>query len=124
MGLARSLAVVPAVVEIAAGLDCELLRHLASEDETPSTTELVDLLDGALVDEPPTSIGEEACFRSGYDGELDRLREVSAGGKNWVARLQSQERERTGIASLKVGFNQVFGLLHRGEQAEPGPRPR
>ena len=108
-GLGRSLAVVPAVVEITSNLDCELLQQLVSEDETPSTIELVDLLGRALVDEPPTSIGEGGMFRSGYDGELDRFREVSTDGKNWVARLQSQERERTGITSLKVGFNQVFG---------------
>jgi DNA mismatch repair protein MutS len=69
----------------------------------------VALIEGTLVDDPPLLIADGGLIRPGCDAELDELRQVSTGGKEWIARLQTQERERTGIGSLKVGFNQVFG---------------
>jgi DNA mismatch repair protein MutS len=62
-----------------------------------------------LVDRPPTAIGEEATIRPGVDAGLDELRALQTGGKDAIARIQAEERDRTGIASLKVGFNRVFG---------------
>jgi DNA mismatch repair protein MutS len=62
-----------------------------------------------LVARPPATIGEEATIANGVDQDLDRLRALRDGGKDAIARIQSAERERTGIASLKVGFNKVFG---------------
>ena len=107
-GLSRSLAVMPVVGELASSLGSDLMSHFVSE-EMPSTDELVTLLGNALVDEPPASITEGGMISDGYNAELDRLRSVSTGGRDWIATLQVDERERTGIASLKVGFNQVFG---------------
>ncbi|MBI3408434.1 MAG: DNA mismatch repair protein MutS [Planctomycetes bacterium] len=66
-------------------------------------------LDAALVDEPPPSPREGGLIRPGFNAELDELRQIARGGKEWIARFQSQEIERTGIGSLKVGFNNVFG---------------
>src|SRR5205085_5783126 len=63
----------------------------------------------AIVEHPPLSIGEEPTIASGVDTELDRLRTLRDGGKDAIANIQSSERERTGIGSLKVGFNKVFG---------------
>ena len=63
----------------------------------------------ALTPHPPMTIGEDATIAAGVDAELDGLRELRDGGKDAIARIQSEERERTGIASLKVGFNKVFG---------------
>ena len=62
-----------------------------------------------LVDRPPTAIGDEPSVRAGLDGELDELRAIRDGGRDGIARIQARERERTGITSLKVGFNRVFG---------------
>ena len=62
-----------------------------------------------LVDAPPTAIGEEDTIRAGVDAALDELRTLRDGGKDAIARIQAEERGRTGIASLKVGFNKVFG---------------
>jgi DNA mismatch repair protein MutS len=62
-----------------------------------------------IVEHPPLAIGEEATIASGVDSELDELRSLRDGGKDGIARIQAAERERTGIASLKVGFNKVFG---------------
>jgi DNA mismatch repair protein MutS len=62
-----------------------------------------------LVDRPPAAIGEEEAIRAGFDAELDEMRGLQRGGRDSIARIQSAERARTGIASLKVGYNKVFG---------------
>ena len=83
------------------------LRELAAEIlEQP---ELVDLIKRAIVDEPPLAVKEGGLIRAGYDETLDDLRRGSTEGKDWIARLQQQEIERTGISSLKIRFNSVFG---------------
>jgi len=66
-------------------------------------------LEAALVDRPPAVLGDGDVVRRGFDAELDDLAELRDGGKRYIASLQAHERERTGIASLKVGFNKVFG---------------
>ncbi|HET6341710.1 MAG TPA: DNA mismatch repair protein MutS [Gemmatimonadota bacterium] len=71
--------------------------------------EVVALIDEAIVDEPPAALGEGPVIREGHDPELDRSRSARRDGKDWIAQLQATERRRTGISSLKVGFNKVFG---------------
>jgi DNA mismatch repair protein MutS len=63
----------------------------------------------ALVDDPPATARDGGVIRAGYDDELDRVREAATGGKTWIAGLEAAERVRTGIRSLRVGFNKVFG---------------
>lgn len=70
----------------------------------------VSLVEGALFDEPSNSFGGEV-IRPGYHAELDRLRALLSDGKGWIVKLQNRERERTGIASLKVKYNRVFGYF-------------
>jgi len=104
-----SLAALPAVsrslsrLSASAGSAGEWFAPL---DEAP---EVHDLLDRALVDEPPFSSREGGIFAQGYHGELDELRKISHGGKDWILDLQNKERERTRIPSLKVSYNKVFG---------------
>ncbi|AEP02485.1 MAG: DNA mismatch repair protein MutS [Heyndrickxia faecalis] len=71
--------------------------------------ELTDLLERAIEDNPPVSVKEGGMIRDGYNEELDRYRDASKNGKQWIASLERDERERTGIKSLKVGYNRVFG---------------
>jgi DNA mismatch repair protein MutS len=71
--------------------------------------ELCQLLERALVDDPPADLKSGGVIRDGYDPELDRLRQVRTDGKQWIAQLEAKERQRTGIPSLKVGYNAVFG---------------
>jgi DNA mismatch repair protein MutS len=71
--------------------------------------DLGDELARALVDRPPAQAADGDAIRAGYDTELDALKDARDGGKRYIAELQARERERTGIASLKVGFNKVFG---------------
>ncbi|HXH63477.1 MAG TPA: DNA mismatch repair protein MutS, partial [Gemmatimonadales bacterium] len=72
-------------------------------------TDLGDELSRALVDRPPTQLADGDAIRAGFDRELDELKDARDGGKTYIAGLQARERERTGIGSLKVGFNRVFG---------------
>jgi DNA mismatch repair protein MutS len=66
-------------------------------------------VEAALVDDPPLALKEGGLIRPGYHAELDELREAARGGKSWIARFQAEQVRRTGITSLKVGFNKVFG---------------
>ncbi len=94
----------PAEVPATGVLD-ELLLQLT---ELP---ELVDLLARAIVDEPPLTLKDGGLMRDGFDAQLDELRSGMRDGKNWIAKLQQDEIERTGIPSLKVRFNSVFGYF-------------
>ncbi|MDI6784083.1 MAG: DNA mismatch repair protein MutS, partial [bacterium] len=78
----------------------------SSLDDIP---ELRDLINRAIVDDPPMSVKEGGLIKDGYHPPLDELRQISRGGKDWVVQLEARERERTGIKSLKVRFNNVFG---------------
>ncbi|MFP6875240.1 MAG: DNA mismatch repair protein MutS [Roseibacillus sp.] len=73
--------------------------------------ELVELLESALVDEPPVSPKDGGLIRDGYSSQLDEFRSASRDGKEWIAKLQKSERARTGIDSLKIKFNNVFGYF-------------
>lgn len=73
--------------------------------------ELVEKLHNAIVDEPPASLKDGGIFRKGYSADLDELRDASVWGKQWIADLQEREIERTGVKSLKVKYNAVFGYF-------------
>jgi len=84
-----------------------LLRDL--ESQLAEMPDLVELIARAIVDEPPLAIKEGGIIRDGFSSDLDELRTAQRGGKDWIAKLQTDEIARTGIASLKVRFNSVFG---------------
>ena len=71
--------------------------------------DLRDYLEGALVETPPAFAREGGVIREGFSPELDRLRGIQSDGRRWISELEGRERERTGIASLKIGYNRVFG---------------
>lgn len=105
--LATSLACLPALAEAVGDCACPLLRELA--DSVDPLPELADLLARAIADDPPAQLTEGGIIRDGYNEELDSLREAAAHGREWIAALEQRERARTGIKSLRVGYNQVFG---------------
>jgi len=72
-------------------------------------TDIVALIDKAIAFDPPPTLRDGGIIREGYDEELDRLRSICRDGKKWISSLEERERKRTGIASLRVGFNSVFG---------------
>ena len=115
-GLGDSIARLPAV-EIAlgraraattSGNDAAFITHVSAWDDCK---DLGDEIIRTLVERPPITIGDEASVRDGFDGTLDEWRALRDGGKDAIARIQAEERARTGINSLKVGYNKVFGYF-------------
>lgn len=115
LGLARSLSALPEIAARTQSLQDPLLDSLV--ERFHEMDELSHYLLGALAEEPPLSLREGNLIAAGHDSALDELREARASGKDWIASLQERERERTGIKSLKVGFNQVFGYYLEATKA-------
>ncbi len=107
VALRDSLRRLPAIREVFDGCEAELLSML--QGRIANLDGLTQLLDGALRDDPPVQITEGGIIASGYSEDLDELRDIASGGKRWIAEMETSERERTGIDSLKVGHNKVFG---------------
>jgi DNA mismatch repair protein MutS len=119
--LSSSLVSLPAIREVLAGGDGALLGRLG--ENLHPLPELTAMLQVALVDEPPPTIREGGMIRSGFDASLDELRNASTEGKAWIAALQEKEIQRTGIKSLKVRFNAVFGYFIEITTANLGSVP-
>ncbi|GEO24900.1 DNA mismatch repair protein MutS [Alicyclobacillus acidoterrestris] len=99
----------------------ELLASLI--DDLPDLLGLAATIEASIVDDPPIQTREGGIFRSGVDSELDRLRELQTSGRTWLRDLEQRERERTGIKSLKVGYNKVFGYYIEVSKANLGNVP-
>ena len=85
-------------------------RWHGSRTEVQDASETVDLIKhGHITDDPPLSVGDGGVIRQGFSDDLDRLRDSSREAQDYIASLEKTERERTGIKSLKVGYNKVFG---------------
>jgi len=105
--LKKSLQQIPAIQELVAQFGTNEANLLASELDP--CEEVTDLLETAIVENPPLSVKEGNIILDGYNEELDKYRDASRNGKTWIAQLERQEREKTGIKSLKIGYNRVFG---------------
>ncbi len=111
--LGVSLSHIPALREDLSTLLHSALRapHSALISGLHDFSDLTNMLAAALVDEPPAHLRDGGLIRDGWSPELDELRDAARGGKDWIARLQEDERKRTGIDSLKIKFNNVFGYF-------------
>ena len=125
LALRRGLEKIPALKQLLARLQppCSAPALPALQEQSPSRPELIDelaaqladapdlveLIARAIVEEPPLAVKEGGLIRDGFDLSLDELRHATRDGKDWIAQLQRDEIARTGIASLKVRFNSVFG---------------
>ena len=107
VSLAAGLGKLPQLRERLAPYPSALLKSLSGELD--DLEELRNLIGRAIVDEPPFSVREGGFIRLGYDAEVDRLRDIQTRGKDMVLAIEAREKEKTGIKSLKVGFNKVFG---------------
>ncbi len=106
--LGISLSHIPSLREDLSSLSTS---HFSLAERLHDFTDLTDLLALALTEEPPAHLRDGGIIRDGWSAELDELRSASRGGKDWIARLQEDERKRTGIDSLKIKFNNVFGYF-------------
>jgi DNA mismatch repair protein MutS len=82
-----------------------VMQRLSDNDD------IIKLIEQAIVDEPPLSINEGGIIRPGFNAELDQLKDASQNGKQWIANLEQRERKRTGISTLKVGYNRATGYF-------------
>ena len=105
--IARTLRKLPAVKAKLVGRRSPLLQDL--EKRLELCPDIRELLDKAIEEDPPHVAKEGGVIRAGFNAELDELRTLTTDGKNWIARYQAQEITRTGIASLKVGYNEIDG---------------
>lgn len=105
--LKNSLFALPRLKSILSNIDNEYIRDLSRGIDT--FDELCDLIHRAIRDDAPLTVKEGGIFKKGFNKELDELIELSHGGKAWVAELEEKEKERTGIKTLRVGYNRVFG---------------
>jgi DNA mismatch repair protein MutS len=106
IALRRSLEIIP---KLRGELEGESGAIDSLKDGLKPCTEVVELIAKALVDDPSNAIGEGGVIRAGFSGELDNLRQTSGSARKYLAGLELKERERTGIKSLKIGFNNIFG---------------
>ncbi len=108
MQLKRSLQQVPIIRNIVQSLG-QQSEIIALAQRLDPCEEVTDLLEMSIVDNPPLSVKEGNIIQDGYNAELDTYRDASRNGKTWIAQLEREERARTGIKSLKIGYNRVFG---------------
>ncbi|MDR2347006.1 MAG: DNA mismatch repair protein MutS [Planctomycetaceae bacterium] len=115
--ITQTLTILPFFTEQLSGVKSSLLQDICNNIDP--CTELAQLLSSALVADLPANFREGGFIQDKFDKELDELRDMQRGGKEWIAKYQAKEIERTGIASLRVGFTRVFGYyieitnLHR-----------
>ena len=107
VALAASCRVLPEIKLELESVDSALLEQL--NDRIYPLEDIFNVIDAGIVDDPPFTIKEGGLIRAGYSSELDNLKDSISEAQNWIASLESKERERTGIKNLKVGFNKVFG---------------
>ena len=107
LGLARGFRAIPLVKEQLRKCDAPLLRRL--EGEMDALTDCADRIENTIVDDPPLTLREGGIIRKGADPDADRLRDIMEGGSGTIAAIEASERKKTGIRTLKVGFNRVFG---------------
>ncbi len=105
--LAKTLALLPKLKAKLTGRTADLLRQL--EARLDLCAEVRGEIEAILIEEPPLTTNEGGMIRPGFHAGLDELRDLASGGKRWIAEYQAKEIERTGISTMKVGFNKVFG---------------
>lgn len=107
--LKNSLFKLPEVKKILANCKSNLLKELY--DKLDELQDVYQLIEKAIVDDPPMTIKEGGMIKLGYDEEIDQLKTAQTEGKSWLVQLEAEEREKTGIKNLKIGFNKVFGYF-------------
>ena len=112
---------IPALKAAFADLKAPLFGIL--QEEIDDLQDCFDLISAAIVDEPPFTVREGGLMRDGYSDELDRLRDIVSGGKGTLAKIEAEEKEKTGIKNLRVGYTRVFGYYIEVAKGQVGLVP-
>ena len=109
VALRNSLGKLPKLLELLAKFEADLFRWNADAEDATALNDLAKLIEAAIREDAPLTIREGGIICQGYNSELDELISISRDGKKWLAKLETSEKEATGITSLKVRYNKVFG---------------
>ena len=109
ISLKNSAKQLPEIKELLKNSQSKYLKELY--DELDTLQDIYELIEKSIVDEPPVTIKEGDLIKIGYNEEIDTLKKATTEGKNWIINLEAEERNKTGIKGLKVGFNKVFGYF-------------
>lgn len=107
LAFANSMEMLPHIKTVLKEFDCKLLSEI--EQEMDGLEDLYHLIKDAICEDPPVMIREGGMIRTGFDKDIDMLRTAKTEGKTWLAKLEEEDRERTGIKNLKIKYNKVFG---------------
>ena len=119
--LGRALMGLPHIKTLVADADSALLKQ--SSESIDPLGDLCEAIRSAIVDTPPPLVNEGGIIRDGHNPDVDELRAIQRGGRSWIASLAAAEKEKTGIPSLKIGFNKVFGYYIEVGRARAGQVP-
>lgn len=103
----NSLFMLPHIKTVLKGFETALLREI--EEEIDDLADIFHLIDASIIEEPPISVRDGGFIKEGFDEDIDTLRRAKTEGKNWLAQLEENDRERTGIKNLRIKYNKVFG---------------
>ena len=105
--LKNSLGRIPEVKQVLAQCNSNKLKELY--ENLDELKDIFELIDKSIIEDPPMTIKEGGIIKMGYDEEIDKLKTATTEGKNWIIKLEAEEKEKTGIKTLKIGYNKVFG---------------
>ena len=107
--LKNSLARLPEVKSVLQNTESPMLKDIY--ENLDELQDIYELIEKSIVDDPPMTVKDGGIIKMGYDEEVDKLKTATTEGKNWIIQLEADEKEKTGIKNLKVGFNKVFGYF-------------
>ena len=107
--LKNSLSKLPDLKKVLANVNSSMLKDLY--ENLDELQDIYELVDKSIVEDPPMTVKDGGIIKLGYDEEIDKLKTATTEGKNWIIQLEAEEKEKTGIKNLKIGFNKVFGYF-------------
>ena len=119
--LKNSLQKLPALKQVLTHCQAPMLKE--QNDNIDELQDIYELIDKAIVEDPPMTVKDGGVIKLGFDEEIDKLKTATTEGKNWIIALEAEEREKTGIKNLKVGFNKVFGYFIEVTKSNLGQVP-
>lgn len=109
IALKQSISNLPDFKSELTNLESSLITNIYKDFDV--LEDIYDILEKSIVEEPPVSVKEGGMIKKGFNPELDEIKEISINGKSWISNLQNEEREKTGIKNLKIGYNKIFGYF-------------
>lgn len=117
----NSLQMLPHIKTILSNFDTALLQEI--NEDIDNLSDICTLIENSILDEPPVTIREGGIIKDGFDENIDILRHAKTEGKDWLAKLEEEDRERTGIKNLKIRYNKVFGYYYEVTNSFKGQVP-